>query len=403
MLMKTVLLFLVCSVIASVPFHCVYAREMPNVVPVPTNSYPALLFSEEDLKAEPRSRTTLKMATFFDSEVKLQEIMAAQYIQAEQLNDSVFLLEASHHSSQNDAQWSNAYYLVDFNTGENVSLFESTGRDQLVHLRCLYSAPDKGEAVLFRYGQGAKQNSLIRVDLGSLETSVLRNMPREIPPKGFYRYEISPDYKRLACMVRKGGHPSQVYSLQVLDLDTLKTTELDDCVRVEVGMESSMRGIPPFEWISPTNILYQHMLMDENSSKEWCGPRNADYILKCVNIETGTTNEWKRKRMPLTMDGGSMRRDWLTNALGYNGFLVDTQLRTLEESKKLLTPGSHLLRSLSPSGKHLAWLMPRQVDAAASLLFIKTQGVEYKIEIKSRYCAVLTWMEDTTLLRKEAE
>ncbi len=411
----------VCGACALAFSFFVHADEGPRVAPIAREHYPAFFFVQEDTAARRPVRSNLLVATFVGGRAEVRKVMAAEYIKAKQLADAIFMLEAEHYPDER-SEWTQEYRLVDFRSGGAVVLSESRSRDELVHLRCLRSNPDSGEAVILRYGQGTTESSVIRVDLGSLKTTVLRNIPRTDATTGFHgpRVRISPDFKRLAAMVgreRTGRSNRTAYSLRVLDLDTLKTTELDTEVMVEISPISSFgRGNPPFEWITPTAVLYQHILPEKAPVGRWRS--YARHVLKSVNVASGAADVWLTKSMRLSMQGGTMRRDWLTQKLEYHDYLVDTQSRKLMARRPSYTisdrSGAYEIRFrgellkehppnpsyaygyTSPSGDNLAYFVSYHDQRASPAVYAKTADMKQAVQVSRGpfHTTPVGWLED---------
>lgn len=460
-----------------VSFTCLFLMAMtpcridaetgPQIIPIPRDVWPALVYVEDQM-VDVESRKTiniLKAATFVDGRVERWTVIGAQSVQATQLDDAVFMVRASQYG-EDPTQWTQAFYLVDFETGRSVMLSQSRSRAKLVHLICLRSDPDAGAAVLLRYGQGTQKDTLLIVDLRSLEPRELCSIPRTDPSQYFQlvHAKLSPGYKRLAMMVandtREYGnnhdyrHYSRpVWSLQVLDLTTSRTSVLDDNVMVTVSPVSSCGpGPPPFEWISPTEILYQHMILDDPAENDETTETQAlllwdpvPRLLKYVNVTNGTTGEWFRNDMALTTSGGFVGRNWFTDAIAWsnaseyefglkgsleytkydNGFGVDVEHRSLIEIKpcfaitkrqdisevrfhgKVLAeiPGksSHTRGCVSPSKANLAWHLHCISPETDQGVFAKTGNLRQAVRVSETSCSaeLVAWIEDTTPLRNK--
>ncbi len=311
-------------------FACFAQDEETTIQNIPVRQFPALVYTQEDLSLEETQRTSLMIATIIEGKADIQKIMAAQSINAAQLSNTVFLLQANQYPHDSSV-WQQTQFLVDFKTGSKVLLCKSQSRDKLVHYYCLRSVPEKNEAVLLRYGQGTDKSTLIQVDLKTLETKTKFTFPEKekLPEFNGPHVKISPDFKHLAAMIgpylgnqisSQSRQPGN--SLKVLDLDTMKITIIDDKVQVQLSPHSSIGYVrPPFDWISNDEILYQNMIPIKLGESQ--------YVLKCANIKNNTTTEWLTKQLPLTIGGGNLSCDWFTGEVYFQGFLVDLKNKIL--------------------------------------------------------------------------
>lgn len=251
-------------------------------------------------------------------------------LESEQLSNNVFLLQVKYYPTDRSL-WEQTFYLADFQTGSFVLLSKSQSGDKLVHIRTLRIDPQRKEAALLRYGQGTDKNTFIHVDLKTLKTKDLCVLPRTTDTLGFSGpgIKISPDFKFAAAMIINQEIDSLFYySLRIIELQTLKITELDNNIMVEISPISSIHpGHPPFEWVSNKNILYQNMLPQK--SNETSFRHNGEYVLKCIDIKTKKVEQWAKKIMPLTLDGGKINYDWFTGEIWFHDFIVDANNHTL--------------------------------------------------------------------------
>jgi hypothetical protein len=311
-------------------------------------------------------------------------------------------------------------------------LSRSKSIDNLVHLKCLRSVPDKKEAVILRYGQGTDKSTLIHVDLNTLEATPRYTLPRTDATRGFKgpHMKISPDFSKLAAMVGPEQLPPRTasrrssFSLRVLDLETMKVTELDDEVTVEINLISSFdHGTPPFEWMNAQNILYQHMPPEDVAEGEF-RPK-AQHVLKRANVESKQTTEWQRKRLRLALDGGEMWRDWLTGKLRYHDFTVDTAIRSLlpydpcysvthsPEGTEIRFRGKLLHHQAgrharvqacaSPSQVHVAFFVRSDDGTDTPTVYAQTNDMTQPVKVAEApfYTTLVSWIEDTSALRRK--
>jgi len=422
------------------PF-CVNAGEMQpfepilqSFEPITKEQYPALIFVQRDSMAPRSEQKSLMVATFDGKTPYVQKIIAAESINTTQLGDAVFLVSAVQFS-RDPAPWSQSYFLINFNTGSSVLLLkrEMSRRvscSNLEPLMCLRSVPDQNEAVLFQNLPSTDESTLIHVDLNTLETVELYTLPRNIEIEGFHDpclpciLRISPDFKKLATMqYGEWLEMQQVYSLRMLDLETMQAVELDDQVVIEISPVSSMLPIPSFEWISAQEIIYQHMI-PEDVNEGGLFRTHAEYVLKNVNIETGEITELVRNRLPLTLDGGYIDYNWFTGDWSIyadpNNVIstpVDNQLPySIKEepySVEIYYQDQLICRHkgdywrtgscLSHSQEHFAYYIIYDRYQISTALYAMTKDMEKPVQVAqiSDGSSLIAWIEDTTNLRRE--
>ncbi len=429
--MRNACIRLACCAFAWMSSFAAGGEEEPRFEPIPEEQYPALVFVQEDIKADAPDRSSLMVATFVGDKPTVQKVMTAQNVKAVQLSDAVFLLEADQYPKDR-ALWSQAHFLVNFHTGSSVLLSRSKSRDKLVHLQCLLSMPNNDEAIILRYGQGTEESTLIHVDLKTLETTPRYTLPRIDATREFHgpHIKISPDFRLIAAMVRREQREPRTasrrssFSLRVLDLETMKATELDDKVMVEISPASSFGyGTPPFEWINAQDILYQHMIPEDVEEGRF--RHKAQYVLQCVNVKSKKITEWDRRRLPLTLAGGDIRRDWLTGELRYQDFIVDTRSHKVIPYRPCysvkLGSGSTEIRfrdkvlhqhkggysyaqgCISHSREQFAYFVRFDNKAGTPTVFAKIRDMKQQVVVTEVpfYTTLLTWIEDTSNLRKK--
>lgn len=416
------------------PF-CVNAEELLPFEPIPKEQYPALVFIEEYLKAPVSERSSLMVATFDGETPNVQKIMAAQSLETTQLGDAVFLVNAWQHPRDQEL-WSQSYFLINLSTGSSVLLLKSKlsnimSCSELEPVMCLLSIPDHNEAVLFRNVPSTDESTLIHVNLNTLETVDLFTLPRNNETQGFHDpclpciLRISPDFKLLAAMLyRERLESQQIYSLRVLDLETMQVVELDDQVVVEVHPISSALPIPPFEWISGQEILYQHMI-PEDVNEGGLFSTHAQYVLKHVNIETKEITELIRNRLPLTIHGGYIDLNWFTGILSIyadpdnvvSTAPVNQPTYSIKEGPNIIKIyyQDQLIRQhkgdywhtgscISHSREHFAYYIRYDDIGISTVLYAKTRDMKKPVQIAKRsygYSELVAWIEDTANLRRE--
>jgi hypothetical protein len=392
----------------------------------------------------PRSeQKSLMVATFDGKTPNVQKIIAAESIDATQLGDAVFLVNTWQFLWDHKL-WRQSYFLVNFNTGSSVLLLKSETSivfscSALEPVMCLLSIPDQNEAVFFQNLPSTEESKLIHVDLNTLDTVDLYTLPRNNQTRGFHDpclpciLRISPDFKKLATtQYGEWLELQQVYSLRVLDLETMEAGELDDHVVIALHPASSMLPTPSLEWISAQDIIYQHMI-PEDVNEGGLFRTHAEYLLKNVNIETGQITELVRNRLPLTLNGGYIDYNWFTgdwsiyadvnniistpvnNQLTYsikkkpNSVEIYYQDQLICRHKGVY---SYIDSCLSHSQEHFAYYMfykrnriSNQFSAiqVSTTLYAITKYMEKPVQVAqiSDGSGLVAWIEDTTHLRRE--
>lgn len=249
-----------------------------------------------------------------------------------------------------------------------------------------------------------------------LDLASLRIVNRQILPKALLgvrgfgtpgrTFKISDDFTRIACIANDSGR----HQLSVLDIGTHETKILDSNIRVNVPIISSDFGFPPFEWISNSQILYQHMPGEEDL-------RNGLYVFRIIDIKTATSSECFRKTLPMAFDGGSFAVNPLNGRLIYNRkYLMDTDKKTLtdkdapyavmsegENNNTEIRLASELLYSgntkcyetwLSGSGKYFAYLLtPYGNPEAGAYAVFRANSKPLKIGEGLYQNQIIGWIE----------
>ena len=407
-----------CIFIFLFSFAC-FAQDETTIQNIPVLQFPALLYTQEYPNLDETQRISLMIATIVNDKANIQKIVSAREVRARQLSDTVFFVQADQRP-QDRSLWGQTQYIVDFKAGSKVLLCDSLSLDKLVHYYCLRSIPEKNEAVLLRYGQGTDKSTLVHVDLKTLETKTLYELPEKNKMPEFNdnpRVKISPDFKKLAALKnpnQQNQRPPQSresdYSLRVLDLDTMKIRVIEDNLKVQINPRSSLDyGWPSFEWISSNEILYQNMVPIDLSKSQ--------YILKCANIKDNAITEWLTKQLRLTLDGGSLSYNWLTGELYFQDFLVDIKNKTLlpkNDSYSIKQDGqrteisfnNEIICNLSDYGyvdtcvssskKNFACLI-RFNKTGVNAIYMKTNDIKKSVVVsqKSFYTEVIGWIENS--------
>jgi hypothetical protein len=215
----------------------------------------------------------------------------------------------------------------------------------------------------------------------------------------------------------------QVYSLRVLDLETMEAGELDDQVVIEISPVSSMLPIPSFEWISSQEIIYQHMI-PEDVNESGFFRTDAEYVLKQVNIESGEITELVRNRLPLTLNGGYIDYNWFTgswsiyadvnnvistpvnNQLTYSIKEKPNSVEIYYQDQLVCRHKGDYWRTgscLSHSQEHLAYYIIYDRYQISTVLYAMTKDMEKPFQVAqiSDGSCLVAWIEDTSYLRRE--
>jgi hypothetical protein len=373
------------------------------------NHRPALFFVTEKYSAEDkRYKSDLYAAYLEPNEVQTELIVSGTYLTVAQLDNTIFLIKAD-----------DQIYAADFNSGSMKFLAESNR----IHL--LRAEPERKAAMLIDFNVAAGEARLVELGFGNFETKQTHVLSQKMLGDNFCgigpHMKISPDFKRVAyvCPRNKPAvERTTGYLLKLLDLSSLKSEVLDSNVTVEISMASSHAfGTPPFEWISDHQILYQDMIRNDAN-----GPNNfhADglYVFKIADIETHKISECFRKKLRLTLDGGSLfaapSNGWL---IYNNAFFLDLENRMLVDKnlpfsiasdyslhkteikfgKDIIYSGSASSATgwLSTSGGNFAYLL-RSSNSIESALYVFLSGYNKAVkvaEIGSGNISLIGWIE----------
>jgi hypothetical protein len=215
--------------------------------------------------------------------------------------------------------------VLDLNSGTIKRISETPG------VRCLRSEPSRKTAMLIDSIRIPGEDRLAELGLTSLATAerqvlskallgdeysnITHPRPRTLLDNEYFRithpFMISPDFLHIAYISNKGEFEAGDFELKSLDLQTLKTEVLDRNVNVQIpGISSFSHGFPPFEWISNSQVLYQHMVSQDGV--------NALCAFKTVDIRTKEISERFRKQVRMELNGGYLETDPLTGHLILN-------------------------------------------------------------------------------------
>jgi hypothetical protein len=273
---------------------------------------PALLFVE----GTPEERH-LGIAYLKGEKLRGEVIMSAKYLEVTQLDNAVFLISAS------ATPQTGAIYVMDLESGRIKRIGEGTS------LRCLRAEPGRKAAMLVESDGMAGVDRLVELGLASLVTADRQVLSKTVLGEEYDRighpFKISPDFTHIAYVSKKSTgdfERTSDFELKSLDLRTFKAEVLDSAVLVQIPTISSFSyGIPPFEWISNNQVLYQHMIAQDNAGSGSI-PNfiqvNGMCVFKIADIRTGEISECFRKELRMEFDGGSLTVDPLTGRLILN-------------------------------------------------------------------------------------
>ncbi len=406
---------LLALVISGTPSECAVGekRSGPKLDP---NRCPALLFTVSDARHPTGEQHALKAASFAGGTAKVDTIMTDPPATATLLSESVLLLNSANYPKDR-TQWRQSQYLLDLNHGILVQLAESVGRDNLIHYFYLGSDLKQGKAMLVRYGQGTTDTQLLDVNLKTLDTTVRRVLPKEGVEGAFVapNFKVSPDLTRLAAMQPDRNRKSEIHRtwcrLVCLDIGTLKTRILDDEVFNELPGPSSLWSVaPPYRWIGPDEIAYQHVVPKGGDPlANW---QDREHVLRCVNTRTGQISERARKTKPLAGQGDSLDElIWSTDSQPGSGEKrphsiekADKEQNRILVGQRVVFTGKHAVVldcATSRSHKHTALLVISYADlkptVQRSIIMLSGEsGDPVRITGLPTDILLVGWIEDVT-------
>jgi hypothetical protein len=298
----TVLTICIALLTTSIPLSGQGSLTCPQIAP---NMRPALLLVEGKTYEESR----LWVACEYGGELHRESIISGNRLEATQIDNAVFLVSISQSPYIGST---GSTYVLDLNFGTIRRISETPS------IRCLRAEPSRKTAMLIDSIRMPREDRLTELGLMSLATTERQVLSRKLLGDEYSRithpFKISPDFLHIAYIGNKGefgaGHADD-FELKSLDLKTLKNEVLDSKVRVDIpGISSFSHGNPPFEWISNTQVLYQHMVTQDGF--------NALCAFKIVDIRTKEISERFRKQLRMELDGGYLETDPLTGRLILN-------------------------------------------------------------------------------------
>lgn len=378
---------------------------------IPVNNRPVLLFTMEQYSAEDKNYKSDLHAAYFDgNEVQTERITSGKYLTIAQLDNAIFLIKAD-----------NKIYAADFNSGNMKFLAESS------RIHPLRAEPKRKAAMLVDSNMTIGEVRLIELRLDNFETKETHVLSKKMMGDDFCgigpRMKISPDFKRAAYVCNKNkpniDHARITgYQLKLLDLQTLKSEVLDSNVMVEISMASSYAfGTPPFEWINNHQVLYQDMIADDANE-----PNDLRfdglYAFKIADIETHKISECFRKKLRLTLDGGSLQAGPISGRLIYNSnYVLDSENKMLVDKnfpfsitldyslhktevmlgKDIIYSGSasSVTGCLSVSGENFAYLLRSSngIESVLYALFSSSKKTVKVAEVSSGNMSLIGWIE----------
>jgi hypothetical protein len=398
--LKQIVGFLLVAIVAS----SVFAQDILNSPRIRNDQRPALLFIQG-----PQDKRELCVANFEGEDLHKDIIMSSRYLQVTQLDSAIFLVTAQRSPTKGNV------YAIDLGRGIAKLLAEST------RIRCLRAEPQRKTAMLMDSNMGEGVIHLLELNLIDLTVTRQQTLKTELLP-GLTRaidksLRLSPNFKHIVYAFRaskKVPEFSSSCTLRVLDLSTMKVEDLVSNVGVEISRLSSIgSGVPPFEWINDDEIVFNDMPSDERDDIT-----KALSIFKRVNIRTKGISECLRKRLPLTLDGGFLRENPLTEQLIYNReYILDLEEKRLipKTTPFVVVPGSRTKPTeilhgqvvlfsggsrcvgscVSPSGKNFAYSLRPKFRSLAEEVYAKFQGLPEPMKVAEgpSWTRAIGWIE----------
>ncbi len=337
----------------------------PRVTP---DTCPALVFVEGQLGKE-----HLRLAYLHTGTVQKEEITSAKCITATQLDKALFLVETS------EGPETARCFAVDFERG----IAKILGKTSRFH--CFRTVPDRGKAMLIHSHSGNGEMRLFELDLKTVDMTLQHVLTKTSLGARFggigLHMRISPDFGRAAYVARGSGmmHDT-VHTLEVMDLTTTVSRCFAEGVRVRLGSFSSIgSGIPPLEWISNEESVYQHMPSEPNGPSEL---HQGTYILNRVNLTTHIVTMVLQDQLPLTIKGGSLWVNPLNGELIYNDtWILDPVEGALTSKNHPYSIGNAIEQCVSPSHLHIAYMLRPKATHAAVTIYMRLNGRDESLEV----------------------
>jgi hypothetical protein len=402
--LKQIAMFLFVTIVAS----SVFAQDILNYPRIRSVQRPALLFFEGSV-----DERNLCVAYFDGKTAHNEKIASAKYLQVTQLDNAVFLVCETSSSTKGRV------YAMDLGKGIVKLIAKST------RIRCLRSEPQRKTAMLMDSNMSIGEVRLIELNLADLKVTLRHTLKKELLGDRFNgigpEMKLSPDFRHIVYASRKGDKVHENWSeyiLRILDLATMKIENLDTNVGVQISALSSRGwGRLPFEWINNNKIIYQDMVPNEPNEIS-IPPSQAINVFKIVDIETKKISVLLRRELPLTLDGGSLIANPLTEQLIYNReYILDLEKKRLipRTTPFAVVPGFHakptkilhgqvvlfsgvsscVSNCISPSGNNFAYSLRPKPRSLAEELYAKIQGLPEPIKVAEgpSWTRAIGWIE----------
>ena len=352
---------------------------------------PALLFVDGT-----QDESHLWVAYEYAGELRRESIISAKYLEVTQLDNAAILITAS------ETPQIGSIYAMDLESGTIKRISE------IPNMRCLRAEPSRKKAMLIDSSGITGEDRFVELGLVSFATADRQILSKNLLGDEYDRmghpFKISPDFTHIAYVSKNnatGVERRSDFELKILDLRTFKTEILDNSVRVEIPSISSFsNGIPPFEWISNSQVLYQHMVSQDETGKE--GGRNFLRLdglcaFKIADIRTGDISVGFTKELRMELNGGSLETDPLTGQLILNRKYILNYIKNqltdrifpfdvsadrtgkkteIRSSATVLYSGDAMCLGtcLSPSGSYFAYVLRPAGSSLAAELYAVFNG-----------------------------
>jgi len=386
--MRTVLLTVFAAILITVVSSAdLFAQALAGCPKLESSQYPALLFIEGTPE-----QSNLCVATFEGGQLTTKVIASARYIEATQLDKGIFLV------SIKESARSGTVHAIDLNNGTSRQLPEST------NISCLRSEPGRKVATLM--DPNMARIRFVELDLETFATRSICELSRKGADEDCGQMmpaciRKSPDSSRIAyvcmCSDKAPLHRSR-HSLKMMELSTMMSLDLVGDIYVELPAISSFsHGLPPFEWLSDEEILYQDMEPTPDSNESFS--TKALHVFKTVNVRTKVVTELFREERTMALDGGRMVYDPASGSIVYNReWIVDlkgarlvprnlpfTVMRDYKVRQTTVAWGADELYHgdenclgtwISASGRNFAYALRPLRETLVARLYAKVDGIK---------------------------
>lgn len=359
-----------------------------GVVKLDQGQLPALVYIEGTPE-----RSVLSVAAYGGDGMTWIRLLSGGNIAVTRLGRTTFLV-----TTDKDAK-GGTVYVMDLATGGMKKLF--TGKN----VCCLRSEPGRGVAMLAEWDRASI--SLIELDLATFATQPKGEIPKAaIGGMAPTKIRISPDFARMAYATSEGDdalHHGK-YTLSVLELWTMASQELVRGIRVDLpGISSFSHGLPPFEWLSNDEVVYQDMEPNTAPGAQAYSDTMM-HVFKAVDVKTKAVRELFRSERTMALDGGSMVYDPVTGRIVYNReWLVDMHAMRLVPrdlpfevkndykagevsvlwGEKTLYRGKDICLGacISPSGANFAYMLRPRRETLVATIYAKIDGKDEPVKV----------------------